>query len=632
MIYGLLYKSTLETKHYIQLQSNLAAFTINAKTFCLDQECFLAQDIENGSEKVLTIGTPPQVAIIAWARLDNRDELIQKLELNHHKHITCIRLILEAYLRFGEQCTSYLFGDFSFAIYDIRHKRMFCARDQMGARPFYFYNDEHIFAFSSSMHFFHSLKPLITLEPCMEWASKFLISNLSKDFRKTAYRNIFKLPPAYQLSINANTITEQNYFKFNTNKIMFSSSNQYIEYYRSFLESAIKTRVQVNHPLGSEISGGIDSSTVTAYAALYYPGSISDLHTFGFAFLEKESHYILQVNQLLGIPMGHICCNESLFNHDPSRILNALGAPVEHNNAISHEIFYALAAGYNIKTLLSGFGGDEFVTSIYGYLYHNELLKDKKYFKLYQNFKGNALIRALRMARFLLYKTDNNAGLKNFTMANAFASRWEYSIVTDELIKFYGLKDIYDKVGQFDHGYNNLDQFTLENRLAPFVSTRMENCSLLAKSYGIDYRWPLLDVRLIQAFLSIPSSEKYHKGKGRYLHRRAIANVVPQAIVAQNSKYMGNLIRGGSRRFVKLNDDLHQDLAPILNIPKLRHQEKILMEHTNTECASDYASTIHRNIQRVNHLDNWLKYYFNDGCNWANTPDNIKRNNVFLDN
>jgi asparagine synthase (glutamine-hydrolysing) len=211
-------------------------------------------------------------------------------------------------------------------------------------------------------------------------------------------------------------------------------------------------------------------------------------------------------------------------------------------------------------------------------------------------------------------------------MANAYATRYPYHVVNDELINTYNIKALYAKEGQFDYGYNNLDKFTLENRFAPFVSTRMENCTLMAQSYGIEYSWPLLDVRLIQAFLSIPSSEKYHQGMGRYLHRRAIAKVVPKAITGQNSKYMGELVNNKfSRQIVKLNDDLHPDLSAVININKIRQQEKELTAIISADF--DYTKPLvfsaQRNIQNINQLDYWLKYYFPNGCSWANTPNDL---------
>ena len=198
-----------------------------------------------------------------------------------------------------------------------------------------------------------------------------------------------------------------------------------------------------------------------------------------------------------------------------------------------------------VQILLSGFGGDEFVTSIHGYLYLHELIKQKQYKQLHQNMQGNAFTQPLRFMKFVLQ--HGQGGVKNKRMANAFAERWPDMIVKPSIIENYALKTTFENMGKFDQGYQDLDQFTLEKRLQPFISTRTEECSLMARHYGLEYRWPLLDVRLIQCFLSIPSREKYYKGQGRYLHRRAIAHKVPANIIAQNSKYMESAWRNRSQ-------------------------------------------------------------------------------------
>jgi asparagine synthetase B (glutamine-hydrolysing) len=85
-------------------------------------------------------------------------------------------IILCAYLKWKDVCTTRLFGDFSFVIYDLLENRFFCARDQMGIKPFYYYDSNDVFIFSSSLCLFHRI-PEFTLKPRIEWASRFLLSH-----------------------------------------------------------------------------------------------------------------------------------------------------------------------------------------------------------------------------------------------------------------------------------------------------------------------------------------------------------------------------------------------------------------------------------------------------------------------
>ena len=145
----------------------------------------------------------------------------------------------------------------------------------------------------------------------------------------------------------------------------------------------------------------------------------------------------------------------------------------------------------------------------------------------------------------------------------------------------------------------------------------------MAATYGIDYRWPLLDVRLIQCFLSIPSSEKYSRGIGRYLHKRAIAHMVPKEVVNQYSKYMGESVTFYEPRHRQLNQELHPALWDVVNMSKLLDQEKEMKRILNQDSSQFFNNTLfmHRkNIRQVNELDHWLKYYFSNGCVWETKP------------
>ena len=577
--------------------------------------CWLAQSHHKDHQPIKTVETNPSLKIIAWARLDNYAELIEKLNLKQqsHNYWPDQTLILLTYQQFGEDCVKHLFGDFCFAIYDQDQHKIFCARDHMGVKPFYYYLDDHIFIFSTSLTIFHQL-PYLKPQPKMSWMAKYLLANDHHDFEQTPYQHILKLPPAYQLTITNKQQNKKRYFSFHTEKIYLKQSTDYVEMYQQQLEQAIKSRLTSDHPFGFENSGGIDSSTVTAYSAKFYDKPLDNLFTFSFANLMQEPKYIALLNSKTKIPNSYTYYGRTEKSLYETQFLENFGLPVEHDIAAAHGIFYQIAQKHNIRTLFSGFGGDEFVTTIHGDLYLYELLSNQKYLTLYQQLPGNLLTKWLRLAR--LYKNSTaNGGKINHNARKVSQARWPYQVLKASIIEDYGLKASYDKIANFDHGYNNLDQFTLENRWAPFVTTRLENCTLMASLYGIEYRWPLLDPRLIQCFLSIPSSEKYHKGMGRYLHRRAIENVVPKEITWKKGKYMGEKIHKSNQFFdnLKLNEDLHPDLHLFIDIQKLKQQASL--QATDRHTPLGYRRVV--NIHRTNLLDQWLKYYFKNGANWS---------------
>src|SRR4028118_649697 len=104
-------------------------------------------------EKLPLVDQTGNLVITADARIDNRDELIEVLGLTDHpaEKITDSQLILAAYERWGDRCPEYLLGDFAFAIWDRRQQQLFCARDHMGVKPFYYYHSDRLLVFASEI-------------------------------------------------------------------------------------------------------------------------------------------------------------------------------------------------------------------------------------------------------------------------------------------------------------------------------------------------------------------------------------------------------------------------------------------------------------------------------------------------
>ena len=103
-----------------------------------NEQCWLAQSIDKSDDTMVTIETQSPVKIVAWARMDHPQEQNKPSDA---------QLILRAYLQYGTDCTQHLHGDFCFAIYDLRTNQLLCVRSPMGAKPFYYYSDEHVFVF-----------------------------------------------------------------------------------------------------------------------------------------------------------------------------------------------------------------------------------------------------------------------------------------------------------------------------------------------------------------------------------------------------------------------------------------------------------------------------------------------------
>ena len=483
----------------------------------------------------------------------------------------------------------------------------------MGVRPFYYFLSDDLFVCATSLSALMGLES-VPVKIREQWMVDYL-THLSMSFDETPYEGIYKLPPAHTLTVTPEKHHLRQYFTLSAEpELKLKDSREYVDGYREQLETAIKCRLNTTYPLGSELSGGIDSSTITAYGAKFFDQPLTNFHTFAFANLELEPQYIMAVSQAYGLPYNHVVAGWSHGQDDIiERSLKILGYPVEHGNATFHEPFYQLAEKFNIRTLLSGFGGDEFGTTIHGYMVPMELSLKRRYRDLFNVLSGNALFRFLRLVKLELRKVkSHNFSLPAYTprFLAAWNERWPHQIVRRDVAEKFNLKERYFDTARFDAGYTDLKKFTLEKRWMPFVPTRMENCTLMAAARKIEYRWPLLDVRLVRLFLSIPSEENYYRGMGRYLHRRAIEGIVPDIVAWKRSKDMGNIVNSDHRGHIDMETvsitDLHPELTKLIDVKKLNEQITAMAQPENKK-DDGLTFQFRRNEQTVENLNQWLK-------------------------
>ena len=551
------------------------------------------------------------IRLAFWGRLDNRQELARQLDIDSDTltDLTDSHLVLAGWHRWQESLPEHLLGDFALAIIDPHSHRLFLARDPLGVKPLYYRLDGNLCAFATSVAALKTLKQL-PLTPDQEWMACYLWF-LSKSNEKTAYCEIQKLLPGHALSVDKNGSHQLRQWHHWRNDAPWANrrDQRWVDEYRQVLDEAILCRMESDYPLGTENSGGIDSATVTAYLA-HFMGTPGDrLHSFGFALCEEEPSYILETSQAKRIVHNYLI---TAPHTDDSALavergLKVLGYPEEHGNGTYHMPFYAECERRNIHTLFSGFGGDEVVTNS-GHLLRFELFDQNCYKQLWNLMPGNLLTRTLRLAKALALGYNNFPYRPDFY--SAWLARWPYQLLQNEVVERFEIQRRYIETARYDAPYRSINDFILQNLMQqPFVVVRLENCTLMAASYGIEYRWPLWDVRLVQQYLSTPSIEKMGpKGMGRYLHRRAIDGIVPKKVAWKPNKDMGNgQMQRGIISKVKharqLVGELHPALEELIDRNKFRQQ---IEQATQGNVADGFGFVFNHNYRSILWLNQWL--------------------------
>jgi asparagine synthase (glutamine-hydrolysing) len=518
-------------------------------------------------------------------------ELAQTLRKKGHRFSTYsdTEVILHAYEEYGKACLAKFIGMFSFAIWDGRRRELFCARDRIGVKPFYYRTEKGRFDFASE------IKALLILknsppEVCRKILEEYLIFQAALG-EKTLFEGITRLMPGYFMIVDQQgVITDHEQYW----DLHFTTDNEHTEEYfvdhlQLLLRDAVKIRLRSDVPLGAHLSGGLDSSTIVCLAG-DMNGQGEPLMTFTGAFSEgpdfDETDFARLVAEKAGTRYTEIRPTASDFTTLLPRIIRFMDEPAAGPGVFPQYIVSQLASQH-VKVVLGGQGGDEIFAGYARYLlgYLEECLKGaiqeteatsryattlttiipnlpmlKQYVPMMKYFWGEGLFEAPEKRYLRLM--DRSTGVLDIYNSDIFGNR----------------ADISDR---FSTIFNGSDAASFLNRMLYF-DLKVHLPALLhvedrtSMAWGLESRVPLLDHRIAEFMASIPPVIKFRGGEPKYIFRRAVRNTVPDRILARKDKKgfpvpLHLWQRGPLRDFI--HDVLLSKRAKergIFNIPRLR--------------------------------------------------------------
>nr|MBA2671296.1 asparagine synthetase B [Gemmatimonadota bacterium] len=285
-----------------------------------------------------------EVWITADARVDGRRELIRKLGPAFRSELedaTDPQLILHAYREWAEDCVLHVLGDFSFAIWDGPRKRLFCARDPMGVKPFYYSLSGDTVLFSNT---FDSLKahPQVSCEVNEQAIADFLLTGLNQELGTTGLRDVLALPPAHTLTADARGLRIRRYWNLPVGtETHFRRAGDYLERFDELLVMAVEDRLRTRK-VGIFMSGGIDSPMVaaTAKAVMARSGTPYDLRAFSAVYdhliPDEERRYAHSAAASLDIPIHFMAADGYLPFQTAGRVPPPAANPGDNIFAAKH--------------------------------------------------------------------------------------------------------------------------------------------------------------------------------------------------------------------------------------------------------------------------------------------------------
>lgn len=482
------------------------------------------------------------LVITADARIDNRKELSKELNIDDNEDISDSYFILKSFEKWHEECPKYLLGDFAFAIWDENEAKLFCARDHMGIKPFYYYVSNDIFAFATEMKAL-LLIPTVTKELNEKKLALFLIRDFL-DKEDTFFKNIKSLPAAHSLKINKNQFTKEEYWVLDPELNMkMDSEEEYAKAFREIFAKAIQCRLRSYFPIGFELSGGLDSSSITCFANNILneerDSNPEIINTFSRVYDEipesDESPYIKKV-----LETGHFKPN--FFNGDsisPLKNINDIfwhqDQPFFSPNMTNQVNSYEKISERGVRILFSGEGGDETVS--HGGNYIRELLFTFKFNKFIKELKEtsnnsneNIYMLMIREVIFPSIPYFIKKYIKIIFKKNTV------SIINKNFIENSGIGNVdfnrfLDKIGKLKT--KEYHYFSINN---PLNQTVFGITDRSASIYNIEERYPFYDKRVIEFCYALPTEMKIKHGWDRYVLRIAMQDILPPEIQWRSQK------------------------------------------------------------------------------------------------
>lgn len=446
---------------------------------------------------------------------------------------TDTEVLLKSYEEWGENCVSHFNGMWSFAIWDGSKNELFCSRDRLGAKPFYYYKDNDRFIFSSE------IKQLCVNQQIKKSVNYRNITNvivydISDYSEETFVNEIKELRGGNNLIIRLNR-EHNRIIDFHTEEfwdLEFGSGSRSIDEVMDILHDSIKLRMRSDVPVGIMLSGGLDSSCLVAGVADVI-GDMSEVSTFSSCYKNFKGGDEKKYAELVS---NYYHTNAHYIYPDAIDTLPLYFDMVWHVEgnygfgAIGSFLTIQEASNTGIKVILNGQGSDE---SMLGYeryysLYLKKVLSQmglSAFIKEYKSVIDNSRLNSKQLIEFLIYFTHINLRRKYcFSRIERYVTdkiknicRNDHSV--DDLLEYKSLDQMQ---------YGEIRGIQLTHIL------RMDDRAYMAAS--IESRVPYIDYRYMEAVMSIELSEKIHNGYTKYALRKGFEGKLPDEVIWRKNK------------------------------------------------------------------------------------------------
>jgi len=489
---------------------------------------------------------------VSDSRLDNRPDLLRQLGITRPADdVGDGELLHAAWQRWGTQAADRLRGDFAFAIWNPAQQTLYCARDPMGVRPFLFhYSPGRRFVFGSSAACVLAQGQVPADLDEGRIADSLIGETEGIDQTSTFYRSVQKLPPATWLLLRDGTLQQRLYWQPVGERpaALPGSEHEWIEAQREQLDRAVRLRLRSHRPVGSMLSGGLDSSSVVALASLAC-AQAGQAPLPVFSATHGADPDCLETRNIRAV-IEHVRCQPTCVDlagfqdgsTRPPPWWEHIGEPFDGSMALLSSLYYAASAQGTVS-LMDGVPAD----NLFAVGEHaRRLARRGRWADSWQAAKaqwqqpGVALPRghALRVMAGCVMPAPVHA-LRRWITDRRFYSR----LMRDSLIApdFAQRVDLWQRFRRYSATVGGSHQWhptedALSTLAAPYITAGMERYNRVASLFGVEPRPVYADRGLIEFQAWMPMALRIRDGHVKWVLRQAMAADLPAPVVWRTDK------------------------------------------------------------------------------------------------
>lgn len=461
---------------------------------------------------------------------------------------TDTEVILAAYQEWGIECLKKFNGMWAFVLYDRRQNQIFAARDRMGVKPFYYFSDKNKFLFASEIKAI--LKhPEVKAKPNDKIVWDFLICGLVDHDEETFFSGVKELRPGHYLVLKIENwqLKIKKYWDLNPEaKTIYQKDADYASRFRELFIDSVKLRLRSDVPLGTCLSGGLDSSSIVCVVNKFLKKEekIAQIgrwqKTFSAVYDDKkypgcdERQFIKEVVQKTQVRSYLVFPLATKLVREIRDVIYHQDYPFSSTSIYAQWNVFRLAKENGIKVMLDGQGADEQLAGYHPFfgIYWGQLMRNGQTWTLIKeayNYSRSHQASFYQVLKDLLIDLVRKGAVGDF-LARFVKNQWpEYNLFVSHWRNQYQSPPM---IQPTDNVFKNALHSGFKIGLVSLL--RYEDRNSMA--FSIESRVPFLDYRLVEFIYSLPDNQKIRNGQTKWVMRQALKGILPEKIRNRQDK------------------------------------------------------------------------------------------------